>query len=53
MPEFYVIIVRKIFFPNFRGARAPLPPLFPQSPTPMECSKVFIFGDKMYAMHAK
>ena len=28
MPEFYVIIARKIFFPNFRGAgaRAPLPP---------------------------
>jgi len=23
MPEFYVIIARKIFFPNFRGARAP------------------------------
>ena len=24
MPEFYIIIARKIFFPNFRGARAPL-----------------------------
>jgi len=22
MPEFYIIIARKIFFPNFRGARA-------------------------------
>jgi len=27
MPEFYVIIARKIFFPNFRGARAPMPPV--------------------------
>jgi len=31
MPKFYIIIARKIFFRNFRGARAPLPP----SPTPM------------------
>ena len=31
MPEFYVIIARKIFFPKSgRGARAP-----PESPTPM------------------
>ena len=31
MPEFYIIIALKYFFPNFRGgARAPLPP----SPTP-------------------
>jgi len=22
MPEFYMIVVRKIFFPNFRGTRA-------------------------------
>ena len=36
MPEFYIIIARKHFFPNFRGARAPhaLP-----SPTPMIYSK--------------
>jgi len=27
MPEFYIIIARKIFFPNFREARAPLPPV--------------------------
>jgi len=26
MPEFYIIIARKNFFPNFRGTRAPLPP---------------------------
>jgi len=32
MPEFYIKIVRKIFFPNFRGTRAPL---YPPSPTPM------------------
>jgi len=25
MPDFYIIIARKIFFPNFRGARAPPP----------------------------
>jgi len=32
MPEFYVIIARKIFFPNLgRGHVPPLPP----SPTPM------------------
>jgi len=31
MPEFYVIIAQKYFIPNFRGARAPVPP----SPTPM------------------
>jgi len=24
MPEFYIKIARKIFFPNFKGARAPL-----------------------------
>jgi len=28
MPEFYIIIARKRFFPNFRGARAPLHPVF-------------------------
>jgi len=35
MPEFYIIIALKIFFPNFRGARAypSAPP--PPSPTPM------------------
>jgi len=27
MHEFYIIIARKIFFPNFMGARAPLPPV--------------------------
>jgi len=27
MPEFYIIIARKIFFPNFTGARAPTPPV--------------------------
>jgi len=27
MPEFYIKIARKKFFPNFRGARAPLPPV--------------------------
>jgi len=28
MPEFYIIIARKIFFPDFRGARAhPCPPV--------------------------
>ena len=32
MPEFYIKIARKIFFPNFGGARA-LP--YPPSPTPM------------------
>jgi len=26
MPEFFIIIARKIFFPNFRGARAPFRP---------------------------
>ena len=26
-PEFYIIIARKYFFSNFRGARAPLPPV--------------------------
>ena len=31
MPEFYIIISRKIFFPNFRGDVFPLPPY----PTPM------------------
>ena len=31
MPEFYIIIVRQIFSPNFTGTRAPMPP----SPTPM------------------
>jgi len=31
MPEFYIIFARKIFFPNFGGTRAPLPP----SPAPM------------------
>ena len=34
MPEFYIIIARKYFFPNFRGARAPLPPP-PCTPSPM------------------
>ena len=29
MPEFYIIIARKIFFPNFRGHVSPL------SPSPM------------------
>ena len=33
MPEFYIIIARIIFFPNFRGARAPCP--LPLSPTPV------------------
>ena len=33
MPEFYVIIARKIFFPNFSGAHAPPPA--PPSPTPI------------------
>ena len=28
MSEFYIIIVREIFSPNFRGARAPLTPVF-------------------------
>jgi len=32
MPEFYIIIAQKIFFPNFSGARAPLP----LSPTPLQ-----------------
>jgi len=32
LPERYIIIARKIFFPNFRGARAPPAP---PSPTPM------------------
>jgi len=27
MPEFYIIIARKIFFPNSVGARVPLPPV--------------------------
>ena len=27
MPEFYIIIARKIFFPNFRGTRAPCSPV--------------------------
>ena len=36
MPEFYIIIVRKIFFPEFWGAR--VPPC-PPSPTPMEPTK--------------
>jgi len=27
MPEFYLIIARKIFFPNFKGERAPLLPV--------------------------
>ena len=27
MPEFYMTIARKIFFPNIRGVRAPLPPV--------------------------
>ena len=27
MSEFYIIIARKIFFPNFMGARAPYPPV--------------------------
>jgi len=31
MPEFYIIIARKIFSPNYRGPRAPYPP----SPTPI------------------
>jgi len=32
IPEFYIIIARKIFFPNFRGHVPPVPP----SPTPMK-----------------
>jgi len=35
MSEFYIIIGRKIFFPNFRGARAPAPPPALPSPAPM------------------
>jgi len=27
MPEFYIIIARKMFFPNFKGSRDPLPPV--------------------------
>jgi len=27
MPEFYMIFGRKIFFPNFGGTSAPLPPV--------------------------
>jgi len=27
MPEIYIIIAQKIFFPNFRGTRALLPPV--------------------------
>jgi len=34
MPEFYIIIGRKIFFPNFRGG-ARVPPLPSPFPTPM------------------
>ena len=36
MPEFYIKIARKIFFPNFRGHVPPLPP----SPTPMGKNQV-------------
>jgi len=35
IPEFDIIIARKIFSPNFRGARAPSP--YPPSPKPMIC----------------
>jgi len=34
MPEFYIIIARKIFLPNFRG-HVPPPPCPPPSATPM------------------
>ena len=35
MPEFYVIIARKNFFPNLWGHVTHVPPLAPPSPTPM------------------
>jgi len=34
MSEFYIIIAGKIFFPNFREARAPLPPMPMLKPSP-------------------
>jgi len=40
MSEFYIIITRKIFFPNFRGTRAPLPPLPFPTPIPIAYSAI-------------
>ena len=40
MPEFYIIIARKIFSPNFRGAHAPSPLSPPVSHAYGRCNRV-------------